>query len=127
MPTYEYECTKCGAVTEVYQSMKDAPRRKLKKEDAPQCRCNVAVTRRIGTGAGIIFKGSGFYTTDYRSESYKQAAKADQDSGKTTPKKDGDTASGKSTDAGTTTPSKTQDGKSSPAAKKKSKSADPTD
>ena len=80
MPTYEYECSKCGRVTEVFHSMKDAPRRKLKKEDNPACRCNAAVTRRIGTGGGIICMGSGFYITDYRSDKYQAAAKADTES-----------------------------------------------
>jgi putative FmdB family regulatory protein len=60
MPTYEYSCQKCGKTFEVFQSMKDAP---LKT-----CRCgkNGKVRRLIGRGAGIIFKGSGFYETDYR-------------------------------------------------------------
>lgn len=79
MPTYEYECTKCGAITEVFQPITASARRRLKKADKPACRCNAPVSRRIGTGAGIIFKGSGFYKTDYRSEGYKKAAKADKD------------------------------------------------
>lgn len=79
MPTYEYECSKCGKITEVFQSIKDAPRRKLRAEDKPACRCNAPVSRRIGTGGGLIFKGSGFYITDYRNESYKQAAKAEKE------------------------------------------------
>jgi len=83
MPTYEYECAKCGKITEVFQSMKDAPRKKLRAADKPACKCNAAVTRRISTGGGLIFKGSGFYITDYRNESYKQAAKADSEAGKT--------------------------------------------
>ncbi len=101
MPTYEYECSKCGAVTEVFQSITQSPLRKLRKQDNPQCRCGVAVSRRIGTGGGIIFKGSGFYETDYRSEGYKKAEKADKESSsdskksdstkKDTPKKDSKT------------------------------------
>jgi putative FmdB family regulatory protein len=67
MPTYEYECTKCGFHFERFQSMTDKP-----LERCPECRCKVR--RLLGTGAGIIFKGSGFYSTDYRSESYRQAA-----------------------------------------------------
>ncbi len=82
MPTYEYECSKCGKITEVFQSMKDAPRKKLRATDKPVCKCNAGVTRRISTGGGLIFKGSGFYITDYRNESYKQAAKADSEGGK---------------------------------------------
>jgi putative FmdB family regulatory protein len=68
MPTYEYECEKCGHRFEVFQSMSDAP-----KKRCPKCRGKVR--RLIGTGAGMIFKGSGFYATDYRSDSYKQQKK----------------------------------------------------
>lgn len=78
MPTYEYECDKCGAVTDVFQSMSEKPRRKLKKDDRPACKCDATVTRLISTGGGIIFKGSGFYKTDYRSDSYKKSAEADK-------------------------------------------------
>jgi putative FmdB family regulatory protein len=71
MPTYEYRCTSCEHQFEQFQSMKDKPLRKC-----PQCGKN-ALERLIGTGAAVIFKGSGFYQTDYRSESYKAAAKAE--------------------------------------------------
>ena len=77
MPTYEYECTKCGKVFDLFQPITEAPRRKLKKGDPKACKCAAPVSRRIGSGGGIIFKGSGFYTTDYRSESYKKSATAD--------------------------------------------------
>ncbi len=70
MPTYEYECTKCSHLFEKFQSMRDEP---LKR--CPKCGCKVK--RLLGTGAGIIFKGQGFYQTDYRSSSYQSAAKAD--------------------------------------------------
>jgi putative FmdB family regulatory protein len=70
MPTYEYECTKCGYEFERFQNMSEEP---LKR--CPKCRCKVR--RLIGSGAGIIFKGSGFYETDYRSESYKKEASKD--------------------------------------------------
>lgn len=76
MPTYEYECTTCGHQFEAVQSMKDP-----KLTDCPQEGCPGPVERKLGKGAGIIFKGSGFYITDYRSESYKAAAKKDSDSG----------------------------------------------
>ncbi len=79
MPTYQYECTECGTVTEVFHAITEPARRKLSKTDNPQCDCQAAVTRLIGTGAGVIFKGSGFYQTDYRSESYKKAAEADKE------------------------------------------------
>jgi putative FmdB family regulatory protein len=76
MPTYEYECTTCGHQFEAVQSMKDP-----KLTDCPKEGCPGPVERKLGRGAGIIFKGSGFYITDYRSESYKAAAKKDNDSG----------------------------------------------
>jgi len=59
MPTYEYECTKCQYLFEKFQSMKDKPLQKCPK-------CKGKVKRLLGTGAGIIFKGSGFYETDYK-------------------------------------------------------------
>lgn len=68
MPTYDYECTECGYIFEKFQSMKETPLKECPK-------CDGRVKRHIGTGSGIIFKGSGFYTTDYRSESYKKDAK----------------------------------------------------
>lgn len=109
MPTYEYECTKCGAVVEIFQSITERPRKKLKKTDPKACACDAAVQRRIGTGAGLIFKGSGFYSTDYRSESYKNAAKAEADS-----------SSGKDKAAEKTKPEKSDSSK--PAAKPDSSS-----
>lgn len=78
MPTYDYECEKCGKTFEAFQSMKDKA-----FETCPESACQMEtwghgkVKRLLGTGAGLIFKGSGFYTTDYRSEGYKQAAKKD--------------------------------------------------
>ncbi len=70
MPTYEYECKKCSHKFEQFQRMSDPPLKRCPK-------CKGAVRRLMGTGAGIIFKGSGFYQTDYRSENYKKGAKAD--------------------------------------------------
>lgn len=72
MPTYEYQCEACGHRFEELQSFSDKP---LKK--CPNCKKN-RLERLLGAGAAIIFKGSGFYQTDYRSESYKSAAAADQ-------------------------------------------------
>ena len=72
MPTYDYECQKCGNRFEVFQSMNDA-----KLTDCPADACDGEVKRLLGTGGGIIFKGSGFYQTDYRSSSYQAGAKAD--------------------------------------------------
>lgn len=71
MPTYEYHCKACGKTSEIFHSMADAPKRKC-----PACGKN-ALERKIGTGAAILFKGSGFYQTDYRSESYKKAAESE--------------------------------------------------
>ena len=87
MPTYEYECTACGIRFEKFQKITAAPLKKCKA-------CGGKVQRLIGTGAGFIFKGSGFYATDYRSDSYKKgaekespkpAAKPDQAACKTCP------------------------------------------
>lgn len=71
MPTYDYQCKACKHRFEQFQSMKDSALRKC-----PECGKNT-LERLIGTGAAVIFKGSGFYQTDYRSESYKKAAEAD--------------------------------------------------
>jgi putative FmdB family regulatory protein len=92
MPTYEYECLKCGKRFEVVQSMKDQPLKICPKEVCPKRVWGKGKVRRLlGTGAGLIFKGSGFYITDYRSESYKQAAKKETESA--TPKKSESTTS----------------------------------
>lgn len=88
MPTYDYSCDACGHTFEEFQSFKEEP---LKK--CPQCKKN-KLRRLIGTGAAILFKGSGFYQTDYRSESYKSAAKADEKA----PATNGDGSAGKTAD-----------------------------
>jgi putative FmdB family regulatory protein len=78
MPTYEYSCEKCGGTFEMVQSMRDEPLRECPRELCRQKKWGHGkVKRLIGTGAGLIFKGSGFYITDYRSDSYKEAAKKD--------------------------------------------------
>jgi putative FmdB family regulatory protein len=66
MPTYEYHCSSCGHEFEQFQAITDGPLRKC-----PRCK-QLKLKRLIGSGAGIIFKGSGFYETDYRSQSYKE-------------------------------------------------------
>jgi len=71
MPTYDYECGACGHRYELFQSITAAPVKKC-----PAC-SKPSAKRLIGAGASIIFKGSGFFQTDYRSESYKKAAKAE--------------------------------------------------
>ena len=83
MPTYEYECTKCRKTFDHFQSMKDDALSTCPKEKCQMKKWGKGkVTRLLGGGAGLIFKGSGFYITDYRSEGYKSAAKSDSsDSG----------------------------------------------
>jgi putative FmdB family regulatory protein len=72
MPTYDYVCEACDHQFELFQSIKEEP-----KKQCPECG-KKKLRRLIGPGAAIVFKGSGFYTTDYRSESYKKAAAADR-------------------------------------------------
>lgn len=72
MPTYEYRCNACNHEFELFQSMSASVKRKC-----PECG-KLKLERLIGTGAAVIFKGSGFYETDYRSDAYKKAAKADK-------------------------------------------------
>ncbi|HNQ22388.1 MAG TPA: zinc ribbon domain-containing protein [Phycisphaerae bacterium] len=78
MPTYEYQCKKCGKVFELFQGITARPRKWI-ETDCRQCENRAPVVRLIGIGGGVIFKGSGFYQTDYRSEKYKQAAKAERE------------------------------------------------
>ena len=70
MPTYEYRCAVCGHDFEKFQRMSDEPR-----AECPEC--GGESSRKMSTGAGLLFKGSGFYITDYRSESYKKAARSE--------------------------------------------------
>ena len=74
MPTYDYECDACGHEFELFQSISEAIKRKC-----PECK-KLKLRRLFGTGAAVVFKGSGFYQTDYRSESYKKAAEKDKKS-----------------------------------------------
>ena len=71
MPTYDYVCDGCGHAFELFQSMTDS-----EKKTCPKCK-KKKLRRLIGAGGAIVFKGSGFYKTDYRSESYKKGAAAD--------------------------------------------------
>ncbi len=82
MPTYEYECQKCGHRFEQFQLISAKPLTSCVKPG-----CKGKVKRLLGTGAGLIFKGSGFYITDYRSQSYKEAAKKDSAGSTSTPTK----------------------------------------
>ncbi|MBA7699855.1 hypothetical protein ES703_108559 [subsurface metagenome] len=72
MPTYDYICENCGYEFEQFQSVKSKPLHKC-----PRCK-KAGLKRLIGAGSGLIFKGSGFYQTDYRSESYKKAEKGEK-------------------------------------------------
>jgi putative FmdB family regulatory protein len=84
MPTYDYVCDACGDKFELFQSINDPVKRKCAK-------CGKQKLRRlIGAGAAIMFKGSGFYQTDYRSEGYKKRAAADKP-----PSEGGDSSGGK--------------------------------
>ncbi len=74
MPTYEYQCENCGHEFEQFQSITARPLRKC-----PNCKKN-SLNRLIGSGAAVIFKGNGFYETDYRSESYKNDQKKEKES-----------------------------------------------
>lgn len=111
MPTYDYVCDACEHEWEEFQSMTAKPTKKC-----PECKKSKA-RRRIGTGAGIIFKGSGFYITDYRSDSYKKAADADtkapsSDSGKgteSTKSESKSTSSDSSSKSTASKPSKSKD------------------
>ena len=81
MPTYEYACQKCGQNFDAYQSMRDEAYKVCPKELCRQATWGKGkVKRLLGTGAGLIFKGSGFYTTDYRSNSYQEGAKKETSS-----------------------------------------------
>jgi putative FmdB family regulatory protein len=101
MPNYDYKCQTCGHVFEVFQSMNDA-----KLENCPKEDCEGKVKRLLGTGSGLIFKGGGFYETDYRSQSYKDGAKKDGEASKpktetkseTKPSAGSSTSSSKSSD-----------------------------
>lgn len=111
MPTYEYSCQKCGATFECVQSMKDPAYTICPKELCPQKKWGKgAVKRGVGGGTGLIFKGSGFYITDYRSEGYKSAAKKD---------------SGNSSSPAPSTPATTPSAPAAPAAPATSKPAAP--
>lgn len=107
MPHYDYVCETCEKQFEVFQSMND---KRLTK--CPEKGCKGKVRRLLGTGAGLVFKGSGFYITDYRSEGYKAAAKQDTAAASTTAP--AATSSSSSTDS-TPSPKKEAPKKSKPA------------
>lgn len=102
MPTYDYVCDSCQHEFEAFESITSRP-----QTDCPECKAP-RLRRKIGPGAAILFKGSGFYTTDYRSDSYKNAAKAEKSSSESSgsaksesSKSDGKTDSSKSSSTST--------------------------
>lgn len=104
MPTYDYVCDACGHEFEQFQSMLDDP---LKK--CPKCK-KQKLRRLIGAGAAIVFKGSGFYQTDYRSESYKKGAEADKKSSeKSSESKDSSSSSSSSSSSASKDKGKSKD------------------
>jgi putative FmdB family regulatory protein len=111
MPTYDYQCRACGHRWELFQSIKAEPEKKC-----PKCGKRRA-ERVIGPGAGIIFKGSGFYQTDYRSSDYKKAAEADKKAGEGASSKSESSASTSETGAKSTAKSESK----SPSPKSDSK------
>ena len=96
MPTYDYECDACGHRFELYQSIVAEPEKKC-----PKCK-KLKLRRLIGTGAAVVFKGSGFYQTDYRSDSYKKSAAADSKSTSSEPKSESSSSSTDSKSPATT-------------------------
>jgi putative FmdB family regulatory protein len=121
MPTYVYDCGACKRATEIFHSMSDAPKRKC-----PKCGKSKLV-RRIGTGAGILFKGSGFYQTDYRSDAYKKSEAAEKTGSSTPDKPDASKTDATKSDAKPSADTKSadvakpeSDGKAAPHAKKSS-------
>ena len=106
MPTYDYKCDACGHTFELFQSIKADPVKKC-----PVCGKN-KVKRLIGTGAGLIFKGSGFYITDYRDKSYTDKAKAESGASS-----DSKPAEGASVDKAESKPAAAEKTEAKPAAK----------
>ena len=98
MPTYDYKCSNCDHEWELFQRITEDP-----IKQCPDCKKKKAV-RQFGTGAAVMFKGSGFYETDYRSESYKKSAEADKPAAKSSSKESKSSKSGgtKKTDGGST-------------------------
>lgn len=115
MPTYDYVCDACGHALEIYQPITEAPKRKC-----PKCGKS-KLARRIGAGAGFLFKGAGFHKTDYRSESYKAGEKAAASAASPSAKSEGSTpteagqAPAKSETASTPKVEPKSDGPSAPA------------
>ncbi|HYE17267.1 MAG TPA: zinc ribbon domain-containing protein [Tepidisphaeraceae bacterium] len=122
MPTYDYKCSACGHEFELFQSMTAAPVKKC-----PSCG-KAKAKRLIGTGAGLLFKGSGFYITDYRSESYNKSATADTSSSGSASSggdsKGGESKSGDAKPAAEAKPAASSTNADKPAAKAAPKKSD---
>lgn len=109
MPTYEYSCEKCAGTFEMVQSMRDEPLQECPRQLCRQKRWGHGrVKRLIGTGAGLIFKGSGFYITDYRSDSYREAAKKDAPAAPATAEKSATAKDGKAAPSSAPAPAKAE-------------------
>ncbi len=118
MPTYEYQCEKCKKSFDCYQSMKDPALTVCPKELCRQKTWGKGrVKRQIGTGAGLIFKGSGFYITDYRSEGYKKSESAAKS--EATPKSESTGGESKAGETKKAEPKPAAADKPKPTAKKK--------
>lgn len=119
MPTYEYVCSKCGHEFEKFQPMADKPLTVCLKDDCGQKKWGRGkVKKKISAGAGLIFKGSGFYITDYRSDSYKEAAKKDSTSGAPAKESKAETKSEPKAAASESKPAPKAESKPSKSAKK---------
>jgi len=93
MPTYDYECDACGHKFELFQGINEPHKKKC-----PQC-AKPKLRRLFGTGAAVVFKGSGFYQTDYRSESYKKGAEKEKSSGESKSESKGEAKSDTKSDS----------------------------
>jgi putative FmdB family regulatory protein len=93
MPTYDYECDACGHSFELFQSISEPVKKKC-----PECGKS-KLRRLFGTGAAVVFKGSGFYQTDYRSDSYKKAAEKDKPASETKSESKGESKSESTTES----------------------------
>lgn len=116
MPTYDYECDACGHKFELFQSINDPVQKKC-----PKCK-KLKLRRLFGTGAAVVFKGSGFYQTDYRSDAYKKAASAESSKSEAKESKSSDS---KTSEAGGKGASGAKEGSSSPSSAAKPKASDP--
>jgi putative FmdB family regulatory protein len=109
MPTYDYKCSACGHTFELFQSITAEPIKKC-----PHCGKSKA-KRLLGTGAGLIFKGSGFYITDYRSDAYQKAAKGDAPPSGSESKSDGSSSGESKSDKSESKPAATEEKPAAPA------------